>query len=252
MKNPTIGISLIRAIANEGLSIFKIDQAKKIAKDYNLNLKYIPKILHYLFKLSWISRIKRGIYCFNAKSGFGTSPHDFEIAAALVSPCVISHWTAMHFHHLTDQTPNKIYATIPTGTAVPRSINQHYVFIQIKKRYYFGIEKIWINDAQIQITDLERTLIDGLQNPQYCGDFQEVLHAFKIAKDKIDLEKIVNYALKLDTATIKRLGWILDKLGFSKGYGKLKKMPIKGFRKLDPTGPINGPYNKKWMIQENI
>jgi len=252
LKNSTIGISLLRALANEGFNIFKIDQAKKIAKDNNLNPNYIPKTLHYLLKLGWISRIKKGIYCFNAESGFGTPPHDFEIAAALVSPCAISHWTAMHFHHLTDQTPNKIYATIPTGTSVPRSIKQHYVFVQTKKRHYFGFEKTWINDVQIQITDLERTLIDGLQNPQYCGDFQEVLHAFKTAKDKIDLERIVNYALKLDTAIVKRLGWILDKLGISKGLRQLKKTPIKGFRKLDPTGSLKGPYNKKWMIQENI
>lgn len=253
MKYSPAGTSILRAIANEGLKIFSIEQAKKIAKDLKIRPNYVPEIFHYLQKTGWISRLKKGVYFFNAQSGFGSPPHDFEIAIALVNPCAISHWTAMHYHHLTDQTPNKIYAITPTGTAIPRFKKDHFIFIQIKKEYYFGIEKIWINETVIQITDPERTLLDGLMNPQNCGDFQEVLHAFKMLGDKMNLEKIIHYALKLDAATSKRLGWILEKSGYASSLTKgLMKLPIKGYRRLDPTGPSKGPYNKKWMIQENV
>lgn len=253
-KHSIIGTNILRTLAAEGLKIFSITDAQNAAKKIEINPRSIPHALHYLFKLGWISRLKRGVYFFNPDSGFGSPPHEFEIAEALVIPSSISHWTAMHYHHLTDQTPNTIYAITPTGTSIPRlKKKMHCRFIQVKKKHYFGIEKAWINDSQIQITDKERTLLDGLSNPQFCGDFQEVVHAFKISWDKINIKKIVQYALKLDVATAKRLGWILENLGISPSLLKeLIKLPIKGYRKLNPAGPLKGSYNKKWMIQENI
>ena len=129
-----------------------------------------------------------------------------------------------------------------------------YHYVQIKPEHFFGFEKVWIEQSQILITDLERTLLDGLMTPQYCGDFQEVLHAFKMAVNKMNLKKLIDYALLLDVSVIKRLGWILESLSYNEEtyINRLFSVPIKGYRKLDPTGPSKGSYNKKWMIRENI
>lgn len=249
-----IGISLLRTLAASGLKIFTIQQAQVAARELKIKPSYISQALHHLVKGNWIIRLKKGVYAFSADSGFGEPPHDFEIAMALVSPCAISHWTAMHHHHLTQQTPNTIFAITPSSTSIPRSIPKwKYHFVKIKKEYYFGIEKVWIGQSQIQITDPERTLLDGLMSPQYCGDFQEVLHAFKMHYHQMNMERIIKYALKLDQSVAKRLGWILEKLGIEAPLLQdLQHFPIKGYRKLDPSGPMKGPYNKKWMIQENI
>lgn len=254
MKQSPTGINLLRHLANEGLRIFSIKQAQEAAGQLGINPGYVSEALHLLLKSGWVVRLKRGVYAFSVDSGFEASSHEFEIAMALVTPCAISHWTAMHYHHLTQQTPNKVYAITLTTTSIPRSVARGiYHFIKIKKEYYFGVEKAWINQVQIQITDPERTLLDGLIAPQYCGDFQEVLHAFKMYVNKINLERIIRYALKLDDAIAKRLGWILEKLGIEEScLMSLLQLPIKGYRKLDPSGPLRGPYNKKWMIQENI
>ena len=72
-----------------------------------------------------------------------------------------------------------------------------------------------------------------------------------MSQKKLDLSKIIRYALRLDASTIKRLGWVLDNLGIM-GLRKLQSYPIKGYRKLDATGLNKGTYNKKWMIQENL
>lgn len=96
--------------------------------------------------------------------------------------------------------------------------------------------------------------MDGLIAPQYCGDFQEVLQAFKSAQPQLNLEKIVTYVLRLDTAIAKRLGWILEKMEIkeSRLIEKILAIPVQGYRKLDPSGGSEGPYNKKWKIRENI
>lgn len=249
-----VGIRLLRHLAASGLKIFTIQQAQEAAHELKLNPGYITQVLHHLAKGNWIIRVKRGVYALSAESGFGEPPHDFEIAMALVTPCAISHWTAMHHHHLTQQIPNTIFATTPSSTSIPRSIPKgKYHFIEIKKEYYFGIEKVWIGQSQVHMTDPERTLLDGLMSPQYCGDFQEVLHAFKMHYHQMNVERMIQYALKLDQSVAKRLGWILEKLDVEEPLLKeLLRLPIKGYRKLDPSGPLKGPCNKKWMIQENI
>ncbi|MCF8062434.1 MAG: hypothetical protein K9M82_07955 [Deltaproteobacteria bacterium] len=65
--------------------------------------------------------------------------------------------------------------------------------------------------------------------------------------------RIIRYALQLDTATAKRLGWVFEDLGYSpEQLDPLLAVPIKGYRCLDPTGPRRGPCNRRWMIQENL
>ena len=71
-----------------------------------------------------------------------------------------------------------------------------YRFIQVKPGRFFGEEKVWVGEARVSITDLERTLLDGLSMPQHCGGFAEALHAFQ-----------------LGITTAKRLGWALESQG---------------------------------------
>jgi predicted transcriptional regulator of viral defense system len=89
--------------------------------------------------------------------------------------------------------------------------------------------------------------------PQYCGDFAEVLHAFEARGAGLNVQRIIEYALKLDAAAAKRLGWVLERQGVERSsLEPLASLPIKGYRKLDPSGPRRGPCNQRWMIQENL
>jgi len=115
------------------------------------------------------------------------------------------------------------------------------------------VENVWCGDARITMTDPERTLLDGLAMPHLCGDFAEVLHAFEARGDKLDVERITGYALKLDAATAKRLGWVMERIRVDEARLRpLVEIPIKGYRTLDATGPRKGPCNRRWMIQENL
>jgi len=190
-----------------------------------------------------------------------------EIAMALVNPAAISHWSALHHYGLTEQIPRKVYVLTTTGASVPRTRGTKvervsdgypvgdtvYQFVQVKPERYFGTQKVWVDEARVTATDPERTLLDGLSKPQYCGDFAEVLHAFEARGTALDVERIVGYALRLDAATAKRLGWVLEQQGVdSSKLERLAAIFIKGYRKLDPTGPRKGPYSRQWMIQENL
>jgi predicted transcriptional regulator of viral defense system len=267
LKKTHVGVELIRRIAAEGDRIFSTDRARELASEVGLSDSYLGEALYHLRRTGWIVSLRRGLYALSSSVPGVTPVHEFEVAMALVNPAAISHWSALHYHGLTDQVTRKVFVLTTKDASIPRVRNNTpkrirngytvgetiYQFIQVRPNRYFGVEKVWINEARVTITDPERTLLDGLSMPQYCGDFAEVLHAFELRGDYLDLERIIEYAFKLDTATAKRLGWVLQHEGVNPArLHPLAELPIKGYRKLDPTGPREGPCNRHWMIQENF
>lgn len=261
------GVELVRRLAAEGDRIFTVDRARGLAPGVRLSEGYLCQALHHLTKSGWLVRLRKGLYAISS-SVSGVAPvHEFEIAMALLDPAAVSHWSALHYHGLTEQVPRKVFVLTTTETSVPRARvakastaeNGYpigatvYQFIQVKPERFFGTQRVWVGEARVTITDPERTLLDGLSMPQYCGDFAEVLHAFGVRGANLDVERIIEYALKLDAATAKRLGWVLESQDVEPiRLERLAALPIKGYRKLDPTGQCKGPCNRRWMIQENL
>lgn len=250
-------------LSSEGHRIFSTDLAREISPRVGLREPYLAEALYHLRRNRWIVPLRRGLYAISVP---GALPiHEFEIAMALVDPAAISHWSAMHHHGLTEQNPRKVFVST-TQASVPRLAaratnlsaghpitNATYQFVHVKPEHFFGVEQVWIGEARVTITDVERTLLDGLSAPRYCGDFAEVLHAFEIPTAQLNLDKIIGYALRLGGTIVKRLGWVLEKQGIGlERLFPLQRASISGYRKLDPTGPRKGPYNSRWMIQENL
>ncbi len=266
-KRSSVGVDLIRLLAGDGIRIFSTAQAREVAPQVGLKDDYLLEALYHLRRNGWIVQIRRGLYALTAAVP-GVSPvHEFEIAMALVKPAAVSHWSALHFHGLTQQVPRQVFVLTTAGVSLPRArgvrSSAHsggyplggaiFAFVQVDSKRFFGIAKYWVGEARVTITDPERTLIDGLSRPQYCGDFAEVLQAFQVRLADLDLEKIVEYATRLDGASVKRLGWVLEHLGVASPHlDRLLSVPVKGYRILDPTGPRRGPCDRRWRIQVNL
>jgi predicted transcriptional regulator of viral defense system len=261
-----LGVDLVRKLAAAGDRIFTNDRARELAPSVGLSEGYLRQALHHLAKSGWIVRLRHGLYSISSTVPGMPPTHEFETAMHLVNPAAVSHWSALHYHGLTEQIPQNVYITT-SSISIPRLRGAKtnsakvgypigdvcYRFIQVKPARFFGTEKVWCGDARITMTDPERTLLDGLAMPQHCGDFAEVLHAFETRGDKLDVERITKYALRLDAATAKRLGWVMERNGVDTARLRpLAEIPIKGYRTLDPTGPRKGPCNRRWMIQENL
>lgn len=256
-KRTQIGMEFLKILAQEGDRIFSVKRAEIISKQLNIKRTYLNEMLFLLKQNHWIYPIKKGLYYLDSTMLTGGPIHEYEIGTALVQPSMISHFSAFHYHHLTDQIPHIIYVStskrLGNNTSLKEVYGIKYQLIQTKGEFFFGGTNVWIGEAKVSISDLERTLIDGLRNPQYCGGFGEVLTAFQLAQKRINVKKLIEYAQRLETATIKRLGWVLEYIGIpQKQIALLEKVPIKGFRTLDANGKDFGPYNNKWKIRENI
>lgn len=267
-KHTRIGIEMVRKLFEEGKRIFSIPDARKAASYCGMADNYVVEALYHLSNNGWITRLKRGLYIISSSFPGMTPVHEFEIAMALVQPSAISHWSALHFHGMTEQIPQRVYITttqaVPISRAVKaRNISQRsfsrevngilYEFIKIKQERFFGIKDFWVGEVKVTITDPERTLIDGLISPKYFGGWAEIYSAFESHMSSLDLAKIIDYSLRLDAVIAKRLGWIMEKIGVGDTIlQKLEAFPIKDYRVLDSTGPRKGHCNKRWMIQENF
>ncbi len=265
-KRSQVGVELVRRLAAEGDRIFSTARAREFASEVDLKDAYLWEALYHLRRNGWIVPLRRGLYALSSSVPGVIPVHEFAIAMALVQPAAVSHWSALNYHGLTEQVPRKVFVLTTLETSVPRVRGGKaqqgrgypvddtlYQFIQVKPDRFFGMEKVWVGDTRVTMTDPERTLLDGLSMPQYCGDFAEVLHAFEARGDHLNLARILDYALKLDTATAKRLGWVLERQRVDVDcLEPLARLPIKGYRTLDPTGPRKGPCHRCWMIQENL
>jgi len=227
-KHTRIGIEMVRKIFEEGKRIFTIADARKGASNCGMADNYVAEALHHLSNNGWIKRLKRGLYIISSSFPGMTPVHEFEIAMALVQPSAISHWSALHFHGMTEQIPQRVYITttqaVPISRAVKignknlRSFSREingilYEFIKIKPERFFGIKDFWVGE----------------------------------------LAKMIDYSLRLDAVIAKRLGWVMEKVGVEDSMlQKLEATHIMGYRVLDSTGPRKGHCNKRWMIQENL
>ena len=266
-KRTLVGIELSRLLAREGDRVFTTERARELAPRVGLKESYLLEALHHLHRNDWIVPLRRGLYALSSTTPGIPDAHEYEIAMSLVHPAAISHWSALYHHGLTEQLPTTIFVLTTTEASVPRVRSSghgfsrdgyevgdtYYRFIQVKPHRFFGTERVWISDARIWITDLERTLIDGLTMPRYFGGFAEILHSFDVGMERVDVERITDYASRMDTSTAKRLGWILESHGIAdNNIDRLASLPVKGWRKLDPSGPKKGRQNKRWMLIENL
>ena len=266
-KQSLVGIELVRLLAYEGDRIFTTARARELAPRVGLKDSYLGEALYHLRRNHWIVPLRRGLYALSSTVPGVSVAHEFEVAMALVDPAAISHWSALHCHGLTEQVPREVFVLTTTESSVPRVRRAEarlprggypvgdvtYRFVQVRPERFFGTQRVWVGDARVSITDVERTLLDGLVMPQHCGDFADILHAFQVGMDRLDIERVTDYASRLDTATVKRLGWVLEYHGAgSASIDQLASLPVKGYRMLDPTGPRRGRCNSRWMVQENL
>jgi predicted transcriptional regulator of viral defense system len=266
-KRSAVGVDLVRLLARQHNRMFTTRQARELAPRVGLKEDYLLEALHHLRRNGWIVQLRRGLYALTAEVPGVAPVHEYEIAMAVVQPAAVSHWSAMHFHGLTQQVARRVYVLTTTTASKPRTRaagpsgggsgfsagGTNFTFVGVDARRFFGTEQVWIGEARVTVTDAERTLIDGLSKPQYCGDFAEVLQAFEVRLADLDLDRIVDYAIRLDGATAKRLGWVLEHLGLvSPLLQRLLSVPVKGYRMLDPTGTRRGPCDGRWMIQVNL
>jgi predicted transcriptional regulator of viral defense system len=176
-------------------------------------------LLAYHLKAGRIVRVRRDLYATVPK---GESPAQFLvdpylIASKLAEGAVLSHHTALDLHGRAYSFTGRLtyLAWKPTrplvfqsnrflGTKFPKALmdaGQELVGTKVLDR----------QGQSVLVTTLERTLVDALDRPDLSGGWEEVWRSLE-SVEYFDLDRVVEYALLLDNATVAaKVGFFLDK-----------------------------------------
>lgn len=191
-----VGTNLLKTLSIENKNIFTVEDAANIL---NKNKHYVRNLLYELTKKKWIFRMKRGKYLvLPLESGLEGefTEHEFVIASHLINPYYIGYWSALNYHSYTEQVSKTIFVATIKRMRNLEIKGLRYYFVTLSKKKFFGYEKSWVENKPILLSDKEKTIVDCLDHPEYCGGITEVSKGLFYGRDDLNFEKIVEYAKK--------------------------------------------------------
>jgi|LDZT01.1.fsa_nt_gi predicted transcriptional regulator of viral defense system len=253
-----VSAKLISKLYDENRPIFDIAHAQQIL-DYSYN--NTKDLLKDLVKRKVIVRLKAGKYLIIPQeigSGIGYVGNWYIAAKEVInSPqYYIAFYSAMNYWGMLTQPLVKIFVATPKRQVVPREMKGKMVFITIKKESIWGIKEEWIERKEkIRISDIEKTVIDCLTFPQYCGGITEIAKGIWIVKEKIDQKKLLSYVTRQDKNVVaKRLGYLLELLNIGNFdiNLELKKYVKDRYDLFDPTLSFKRINKNNWRLIDNV
>ncbi len=253
--------------SNELLSYF--NDKGKVCFDSKTALKAFPQakestvreLLSDMTKRGLLMRIKDGIYYIipYEESSETFMPDWHIIAKYLVKEAkhYIGYYSALQIHNLITQ-PSLKEQIVVNKQIRPSEIKIKEVtfqFIYHNETHFFGEKKTWVDDFnKVSCSDIEKTIIDCLFKPDYAGGIVEVARAIYSTKEKLDYNKLLEYAIKFDSqAVIKRLGYLLELFEIeTEIVNELQKLKSASYVVLDTELPKTGKRNSRWSIQQNL
>lgn len=263
MRQRTLGpvsAQLISSLYDLDKTIFTVTDVENIT---GLKGNAATDLTSELIKRNIIVRLKPGKYVIIPQE-LGKSVKyigDWYVAAREIvkSPhYYISYYSAMDIQNMVTHPITKVYVTTPKREHKKKRIvgNATFEFILANVKSIWGIKNFWAtNSEQVRISDIERTVIDCLYRPKYCGGVLEIVKGLWMKKQEIDFEKLLDYAIRFKKiVVIKRLGYILESLSLQ-DTGDLAKLRTRINNKyyvLDPLLFTKDTYKNSWKLIANI
>ncbi len=249
--------SLLTTLAGQDKRLFDTQQAHEILGD---SRSATHKLLHDLVQKGWLKSLSKGKYLIVP---LGAGPerqytvHEFLVAHHLAPEGYIAYWTALHHHGLTEQIPRTVWVATPKRRKTKNVSGVTYEFVTLRPYKIFGQESVWIEGETVPVADREKSLVDGLDHPEYCGGIAEVaktLHAAWL-EEEVRLKRLTDYAHRMrNRAIFKRLGYLVERLSLpAEGFAETWQEALsKGYAQLDPTRPEEGRFDGRWRVQVNV
>lgn len=248
--------TLLSGLAAEGNDIFTItDVVERLNKPY----AYAKVIVNRLVKKRWAIRLTGGKYLIvplAAGVRAEYSEHEYIIASRLVEPDYIAYWSALSYHGLTEQVPSIVFVATTSRASSRKVLDTSYSFVTLKKNKFFGYRPEPIGSAQVNVSDPEKTIIDCLDHPEYCGGLEEVVKALRSRQNSLSFDKILTYAMEIgNSAILKRFGFLSESIGIKSSdefMNTVRKEIKRGYSLLDPTEEPGGHYSARWRLRVNV
>jgi len=245
-------ISPLKELARKG-NVFTFTE---FMNAYGLQKNVASVMLNRFEKEGWIERFGKARYIIiplESEKGKYTL-HEFVMGSFLVDPYCIGYWSALNYYGLTEQIPSTVFVQTTSRKKKLKTtvFGVNYQFVHLKENKFFGLGKRWFDRYRVNVTNLEKTVVDCLDKPQYCGGVIEVAKALKTEriKYKADRNRLIEYAKRMgNSGVIRRLGYLCQKLDIPID---MPKPETRNYLYLDPTMPKEGEKIARWRLIDNL
>lgn len=168
------------------IGAFRVDDLPADLRD----LKFLHQRLSALQRRGALRRVRRGAYVV-VPPGQSTSlsaVDPYIIASLVARPYAVSLYSALEFRGLAESVSHRIYVQSPK-----RFRDFSYAGIEYQCVFGpvdFGVEAAVRGTIDVNVTDVERTVLDCLRHPNYAGGEDEFLRALE-GVQKQDLLRVV-------------------------------------------------------------
>jgi hypothetical protein len=204
-------------------------------------------------------------------------PSEFALALTIKSRAYLTHGSAAFLHGLIKKKPKTIYVNYEQSPKSQRGVLSqdgiHNAFARPQRKtnliYKYGKYSIVVSNGKntgrlgicefadtdganpLEVTDIERTLIDITVRPAYVGGASTLLEIYQRAKDQVNIEKLLETLKTLDYIYPyhQAIGFFMDKAGYAKSqWSKMLKLGTKyEFYAAHELGE-NKEFDAKWKI----
>jgi len=250
-------MQVVARLAYEKQSLITKEQFDKW---FGFNEALRKQVIFRLKKKGVLVAIKRGVYFYSPlESGpAGSNINEFLIPQVFFPKgnYYVGYSTMYNYYGFSDQLFQVMYI-LNTSLQREKTIGGiRFKMVKISPERLYGTRKIRVKNAEVVVSDRERTLVDLIY---YAGPVGGMKRAFEILEEDVrgnrtDTAKLIKYTLEFpNISTVKRIGFILEKVALS----ERKLMPLLKFVKrtsligLYPSKSRKGKINKRWMVIEN-
>ncbi|MDY0279025.1 MAG: hypothetical protein RBR35_00520 [Salinivirgaceae bacterium] len=201
----------------------------------------------------------------------------YQLALSLKPDAYLTHYTAMFLHGLTEQIPKTVYLNFEqsskghTGVELeqksidwafrqkPRVSNniatyhsQRICILNGRETGRLGVVEIEEDSRnKLQVTNIERTLIDIAVRPFYAGGVFEVLKAYRTAEGKVSVNRLAAMLKNLDYVYPyhQAIGFYLERSGaYKESAVKLLTKPEIKYDFYLAHGMKDMEYSERWRL----
>ncbi|MGF1657613.1 MAG: hypothetical protein ACFCU3_11630 [Verrucomicrobiales bacterium] len=261
--------------------VYRTGELGKLLSENRANWKSVahwsqPKFIRFLVEQTPLSQVTlESEHYSDEKRYIWREATEYELALSFRHGAYLTHATAIFLHGLNDEIPGTVYVNHEQspkprgGTLTQESIDRAFKSPQRLSKYVFrhGLKKILVINGKhtgrlgviqrtgpaeehLEVTNVERTLIDSAVRPAYAGGIFQVLEAFKRARQVVSVETIVATLKQLDYVYPyhQAIGFYMEKAGYDEAsLLKLENLGIK-FDFYASYGLKKTMHHKRWRL----
>ncbi|MFA5860671.1 MAG: type IV toxin-antitoxin system AbiEi family antitoxin [Candidatus Thermoplasmatota archaeon] len=250
---------VVLGLEAQGREVLSLDDISSLAE---VSPAHARKLAERLAAKGWIQRVGRGKYLLNPpKAGPDAIPdtNAYRIGSRLVTPYYFGYATAATYHGLLSQA-SRTYFVVTTSPHAPKiSEPAEFRIVRVPPRKFFGITEAEKSGASILVADVEKTVVDAVDRPDYVGGISSVAQIISNAKPRLDAAKLVEYTTRMRSKSLaQRLGYLLDHVpphGFQpRARAALLRLRGDAFVSLASPKqyPRRGRYVSEWRVVLNV